>query len=102
MAHTVTQRVPIMLDFMQANQLLAACDQREEVLRAHLEHTRDEVVEIALVETIAAELANRTAFRLCRSEAVLDALHEATHAELDELAARDIPTALDTYWNRGS
>lgn len=40
------------------------------------------------------------------TEPELDALHEATHAELDEMAAGivlpDIPLALDIYWNRGA
>ena len=40
------------------------------------------------------------------TEPELDALHEATHAELDEMAAGltlpDVPLALDSYWNRGA
>jgi hypothetical protein len=42
------------------------------------------------------------------TEAQLDALHEATQGNLDDLIALDppwlpdIPLALDSYWNRGA
>lgn len=96
--HTVN--VP--MDFLEANQLIAACEQRLRTLRGHEEHG---VVDVALVSAIAqterAERAIRAAFRL-PSEAELDAMHEALRADMADLVAiEDIPLAFLMYQGEG-
>lgn len=88
--------VTVELDYLQCVQLIAACQQREAIFEQHvLNGVPEPVVYDALRDTLAAELAIRAAFRLPKPEAVLDAIHEAAHRDLDELAeADDIPLAL--------
>lgn len=119
MALTYNVRSAVELDFLEANQIVAALEQRARTLRGHIDNgVRDDSLDRAILQTLRAEDAIRRAFRI-PTEPELDALHEATHAELDELAATgglvDFPLALvfdpaegspdpvlDTYWNRGA
>ena len=65
-------RVPVYLDYLMANQLIAAADQRQQVLEAHatriLEQGGDvpESLSRAIVDCIAGELAIRMAFDVHR------------------------------------
>ena len=102
-----TTNVP--LDFLEANAIIAALEQRHRTLMGHVENgVRDDALDAAILQTMRAEDAIRQAFRI-PSEASLDALHEALHADLDDLAhIEDVPLALlydsraDEYRTRGA
>lgn len=81
--------VSVPLDYMAANQLLAACEQRLRTLRGHIDNgVADEALDIAILQTMRAEDALRKAFRL-PTEAQLDWDQEAFQADMAELALRD-------------
>ena len=85
-------RVPVYLDYLMANQLIAAADQRQQVLEAHARRIVEQGGDIpealthSIVETIAGELALRAAFDTIRDVA----------AEGPEMHG-DIPLALHIY-----
>lgn len=89
-------RIPVYLDYLMANQLIAAADQRQQVLEAHarriVEQGGDipETLSRSIVDTIAGELALRMAFDVVRDVA----------AEAPEMHG-DIPLALHIYMAEG-
>lgn len=107
MAIAVTT-TPVALDFLQANEIIAALEQRRRTLEGHVQNgVHDDVLARAIRRTQAAEDAVRAAFRL-PTEDELDALHEATLREMEELreAGDDSPLAafplsLVAYADRG-
>jgi hypothetical protein len=92
----LVHRVP--MTYPAAIQAIAAIDERVLHLRAIGAEAW------AIADCHAAATALRMAFDVWPpTEAQLDAAHEASQAEIRELAdADDIPLALDSYWNRGA
>lgn len=86
----------VAMTYPAAVQAIAALEDR--IL--HLRALRAEAWAIA--DCHAAVMALRETFNLYDTEAAMDAAHEAAHAALDDLAAVDVPAALDSYWNRGA
>jgi len=88
------QRTDVPLDYLAAVQLIEAGQVRITLFETHLLHgtARLEDVAFAIVETQRGIDAIRKAFRL-PTEAELDALHEATQADLEDLRVADIPLA---------
>jgi hypothetical protein len=82
-------RIPVLMDLLMANQAIAALESRAEYL-ANIPG-KDPDVAHAWASTVAANLAIRAAFRL--TEAQLDAAHEATMADLADLAEAEAPLA---------
>lgn len=98
----MAQTATVTIDFLAANAIVAALQQRHRTLTGHVENgVSDPVLDAAIRHTLRAEDAVRRAFHL-QTEAHLDALHESNMADLADLAVLDIPLALDTYWNRGA
>jgi L-aminopeptidase/D-esterase-like protein len=89
-------RVPVYLDYLMANQLIAAADQRQQVLEAHATRIVEQGGDIpdslsrAIVDCIAGELALRAAFDVQRDIV----------AEAPEMHG-DIPLALHIYMAEG-
>ena len=75
-------KIPVQLDFLQANQTIAALEAREAFLASI--PGSDPIVARAMADTLAAEFALRAAFRL-DTEAQLNAANEAAVAEMVEL-----------------
>ena len=73
---------PVYLDYLQANQIIAALEAREDMLA--LFPTPDPIVARAMADCISAEFAIRAAFDV-QTEAQMDAAHEAGLAEMVEL-----------------
>ena len=96
-----SHRIPVPLDFMEANQIVAALEQRVRTLRSHIEHgVQDDILDAAVAQSERAEAAVRAEFRF-PSEAALDGAHEAALAEMAELADAsfaDVPLALMVDW----
>lgn len=92
----LTMRIPVHLDYLMANQLIAAADTREKVLAAHAQSIKDAGGEIpeelnrAIVDTIAAEFALRAAFDTMRDDL----------GEAPEMYG-DVPLALHIYQAEG-
>jgi hypothetical protein len=88
------QRTDVPLDYLAAVQLIEAGQVRITLFETHLLHgtARLEDVAFAIVETQRGIDAIRKAFRL-PTEAELDALHEATQADIEDLRVADIPLA---------
>lgn len=86
--------VTVELDYLAAVQLIEAGDVRIKLFETHLLHgtARLDDVAFAIIETQRGIDAIRKAFRL-PSEAELNALNEAIHADLDDLRAADVPLA---------
>lgn len=82
-------RQAVWLDFLEANQLIAAGEDRLSMLRLH-EYTAPEAAQVH-----RGIVALRVAFGIWQSEAQLDAAHEASVAEMRELADAlpDVPLA---------
>ena len=83
--------VLVPLDYLQANQTVAALQTRAEYLARH-SAPGDNVTARAVADCISAEYAIRAAWHI-ETEAELDAAHAASTAEMDELAEADAPLA---------
>lgn len=96
--HTVN--VP--MDFLAANAVIAALEQRTRTLRGHVENgVNDPVLDAAILHTLRAEDAVRKAFRL-QTDAQQQAEFEALHADLEDFRViEDIPLALLSYMGEG-
>jgi len=88
---------PVHLDFLQANQAVAALESRRELLRPG---AADPVVARAIADCRSAEYAIRAAFRF-PSEAQMDAAHEASVAEMVELKDAEYGEAPLADWSPG-
>lgn len=101
--------VPVELSFLDANEIVAALEQRARTLRGHIENgVQDDALDAAIIRTLAAEDRLRKAFHI-PSEAELDGAFEAASRAFEELVEADaavflpdVPLALDVYWNRGA
>lgn len=93
MKQTWPRRETVQLDFLEANQILAALDQRGRTLYGHRENGVDDAaLEAAIRQTARAASVIREAFRL----------RDEDYATADELALLDdIPLALLTYMGEG-
>ena len=88
------QRTEVTLDYLAAVQLIEAGEVRITLFETHLIHGTallDDVA-FAIIETQRGINAIRKAFRQ-PTEAELDALHEATQADIEDLRVADIPLA---------
>ena len=93
--------MPVGLDFLEALQLIAAAEQRVATLEDHrdrLRGARDDGTAGLLVAAIAGTQSaiDRIRATFGMSEAALDAAHEASTAEMADLAAVDAPLAMAT------
>lgn len=89
-------RIAVHLDYLQAIQIIAALEQRREILRSHIEtiDVPEPVLSRALVDAIAAEFAIRAAFGVTKlSQDDIDSLVAVTDDE--------IPLALAIYQAEG-
>jgi hypothetical protein len=101
------------MDFLEANAIVAALEQRERTLESHRQNgVQDNALELALAHTRRACVTVRAAFRL--TDEAVDAAHEAATAALDDLIRfdpelgspdpvriEDVPLALLTYQAEG-
>lgn len=86
-----------------AVQLIAAAEDRLREYQGYVHRGAD--VAFVVADCHAAIATLREAFGLWpRTEAQLDAAHEAAQADIADLIAgeADVPVALDVYWNRGA
>ena len=90
---------PVFIDFLQANQIVAALDTRAEYLALH-SAPDDNVTARAVADCISAEYAIRAAFRF-PSEAQMDAAYEASVAEMVELKDAEYGEAPLADWAPG-